>query len=111
LRLSAASNFFASRKEKGKVEPVWRVEGTLLIGSFRKDARPALDPAAPVKLAAFDLDGTLIKTSSGKQHAQSETDWKFFDANVKPRIIQLASQGYHIVIFSNQVSVADSFES
>ncbi|ORY83121.1 polynucleotide kinase 3 phosphatase-domain-containing protein [Protomyces lactucae-debilis] len=99
---SAASTFFAPLRDKVKIEPVWRLDGTLLTGTFKKSAQTQTDTTHPIKLAAFDLDDTLIKTRSGKTFSQSESDWKFFDSSVKPRLLKLAAEGYTLVIFSNQ---------
>ena len=36
---------------------------------------------AKIKLAAFDLDWTLIKPKSGKTFAKNAADWKFLKNN------------------------------
>ena len=53
------------------------------------------------KIAAFDLDGTLIETASGRRFASDYTDWKLM-SHVKNKLEQLYKIGYKIVIFSNQ---------
>ena len=55
------------------------------------------------KVAAFDLDSTLITTASGKKHAESATDWTWWDRTVPQRLRALHDdEGYAVVIFSNQ---------
>lgn len=54
------------------------------------------------KIAAFDMDGTLIVTESGAQFPLRPDDWKFFSEKVPEVVRQYAQQGYKIVIFSNQ---------
>ncbi|KAI8340235.1 polynucleotide kinase 3 phosphatase-domain-containing protein [Chlamydoabsidia padenii] len=55
-----------------------------------------------VKIAAFDLDSTLITTLSGRTFAKNSTDWKWWDKNIPKRLEELHSDGYKIVVFSNQ---------
>ncbi|KAI8092988.1 polynucleotide kinase 3 phosphatase-domain-containing protein [Halteromyces radiatus] len=57
---------------------------------------------AKAKVAAFDLDSTLITTKSGKTFASNSDDWKWWHTNIPERLMDLYSQGYKIVIFSNQ---------
>ena len=56
----------------------------------------------PVRIAAFDFDSTLIKTTSGKSFATSPTDWQWFHSSVPSALQALHQQGYKIVIISNQ---------
>ena len=53
------------------------------------------------RIAAFDLDSTLIKTASGKKFTSDYADWKLLP-RVKPKLDELHKTGYKIVIFSNQ---------
>ena len=63
------------------------------------------------KIAAFDLDSTLIKTSSGKKHAGHASDWKWWDSQVPSRLRELREkEGYHVVILSNQGGLTLHFE-
>ncbi|KAI7889401.1 polynucleotide kinase 3 phosphatase-domain-containing protein [Mucor mucedo] len=54
------------------------------------------------KIAAFDLDGTLISTKSGNTYAKNEHDWKWWDPSVPQKIKSLHNEGFKIVVFSNQ---------
>ncbi|CEP17777.1 hypothetical protein [Parasitella parasitica] len=65
-------------------------------------AKPSVNETARSKIAAFDLDGTLISTKSGRVFAKDENDWRWWDPNVPKRIDELYNEGYRIVIFSNQ---------
>ncbi|TFJ84896.1 hypothetical protein NSK_003928 [Nannochloropsis salina CCMP1776] len=58
--------------------------------------------APPVRIAAFDLDSTLIKTRSESAFASSPTDWQWFAPSVPASLRSLHEQGYKIVIVSNQ---------
>ncbi|KAJ2889949.1 DNA kinase/phosphatase Pnk1, partial [Coemansia aciculifera] len=54
------------------------------------------------KFAAFDLDGTLICTTSGSVHPRDSNDWRFFHPDVPKLLRNIHKQGYKIVIMSNQ---------
>lgn len=58
-----------------------------------------------VKIAAFDLDHTLIKPKSGKTFPIDKYDWKILNEFVIPKLHSLYSQNYKLVIFSNQGGV------
>ncbi|XP_065826181.1 bifunctional polynucleotide phosphatase/kinase-like isoform X2 [Oscarella lobularis] len=74
----------------------WRVhDGSLLV--FMKNGLRSSN-----KIAAFDLDGTLIETKSGKVFATGPNDWKLKFDNVKAKLKSLEEAGYKIVVFSNQ---------
>ncbi len=51
------------------------------------------------KIAAFDLDGTLIATKSGNTFAKDHNDWKFFNRTVSTTLKQCIAKGMRIVIF------------
>ena len=57
-----------------------------------------------VKIAAFDLDNTLIETVSGRKFARDIYDWKLM-VHVKRKLKELHSNGYRVVIFTNQASI------
>ena len=56
------------------------------------------------KIAAFDLDNTLICTASGRKFPANNCDWKFM-TNVKHRLNDLFYTGYKIVVFTNQAGL------
>lgn len=58
------------------------------------------------KLACFDLDGTLIKTKSGKKFPKDENDWIFFSNNVQSKIKELHKNNYSIIIITNQAGLS-----
>jgi len=54
------------------------------------------------RIGAFDMDGTLIRTASGRKFAKDAADWTLWNPSV-PSVVQKYHQsGYRIVIFSNQ---------
>jgi bifunctional polynucleotide phosphatase/kinase len=58
-----------------------------------------------VKIAGFDMDSTLIKTKSGMTFARSYKDWIPWDDKVKPKLEELVTKGYRVVVFTNQAGV------
>lgn len=54
------------------------------------------------KIAAFDLDGTLVNTKSNSQFPRTAEDWKLYNKGVPKVIKAFADDGYKVVIFSNQ---------
>lgn len=59
-----------------------------------------------IKLAAFDLDGTLIRTKSGSTFPRDENDWRFTYPDIQEKLHQLHEKsGYRIVIFTNQAGI------
>ncbi|RPA88168.1 PNK3P-domain-containing protein [Ascobolus immersus RN42] len=63
---------------------------------------PAIDPATPSKIAAFDLDHTLTAPKTGSIHSQSATDWRFLYPCIPTTLRNLSATGYKIIIFTNQ---------
>ena len=58
------------------------------------------------KIAAFDLDYTLIKTKSKKLFPIDKNDWEFLYDNVTTKLKELHSNNYSIVIISNQMGIS-----
>lgn len=65
---------------------------------------------SPTKLAAFDLDGTCIRTISGKPFPTNYNDWQWWHPGVPQALQQLYNDGYSLAIFTNQAGhSADPF--
>ena len=47
------------------------------------------------KIAAFDLDDTIIKTKSGKVFAKSENDWTILNESLFIKLLKLQIDGYN----------------
>ena len=59
------------------------------------------------KVAAFDMDDTLIRTKSGEIFGKDEHDWELFDVSVSGKLSKLLGDGYNLVIISNQKGIGD----
>lgn len=64
--------------------------------------KPAPGAQGGTKIAAMDLDGCLVHTKSGASFAVTADDWRWFNDQVPKKLAQWASEGYQLVIFSNQ---------
>ncbi|KGR12005.1 DNA 3'-phosphatase [Candida albicans P57072] len=82
----------------------WTIEGTFLIRNISFN-HTSVEIESSIKLAAFDLDGTLISTKSGGTFSKSPSDWKWWNDKVLDKLKDLYRDNYLIVIFSNQGGV------
>ncbi|PTU19257.1 hypothetical protein P175DRAFT_0461841 [Aspergillus ochraceoroseus IBT 24754] len=106
LTKKAAASFFTPASQK-KPEPfTWRiVKNSLVVGKYSIGAEQKQSSTTP-KVAAFDFDSTLVSTASGNTFARNSADWKWWHASVPSKLKRLNSDGYHVVIMSNQKKVS-----
>jgi len=57
-------------------------------------------------VAAYDMDGTLIKPKSGLVFPKDCNDWQLLYPDVPGKLKQLYMSGYKIVIFTNQAGLS-----
>jgi bifunctional polynucleotide phosphatase/kinase len=57
------------------------------------------------KIAAFDLDSTLIETISGRKFPIDHSDWKLM-THVNNKLKQVHKRGYRIIVFTNQSGIS-----
>ncbi|KAJ5973898.1 hypothetical protein N7481_011108 [Penicillium waksmanii] len=101
------NSFFAPTSQKKPGPITWRVlEKGLVIGKHSPESKSTTLPSKDRKVAAFDLDGTLIKTKSGNKFAKGPEDWKWWDTGVPRKVRELSSEGFQIVLFSNQSKIS-----
>lgn len=58
------------------------------------------------KIAAYDMDGTLITTKSGKVFPTNNDDWKLAFGNIISTLKAKHNEKYKIVIFTNQAGLS-----
>ena len=58
------------------------------------------------KVAAFDMDDTLIKTKSGKDFGIDDDDWEIYDDSITNSLTGLVDDDYNLVIISNQMGIS-----
>ncbi|CAN0423965.1 unnamed protein product, partial [Pylaiella littoralis] len=56
-------------------------------------------------IAAFDMDGTLIKTKSGKRFGDAKDDWRLWHGSIPVVLRKWYDRGYKVAIISNQMGV------
>ncbi|KAK3689081.1 polynucleotide kinase 3 phosphatase-domain-containing protein [Podospora appendiculata] len=110
---TAVANFFTPTSQKPKDRTTWSerspsndTPATLLVAKYipeKQDGASNKPTTKKRKIAAFDLDSTLISSASGKTHAGNAADWKWWHNSVPGRVRELhEKEGYQIVIFTNQ---------
>lgn len=103
LKVSTVDNF-ASR---------WKIHGSHLVTNIPEEydfenIRTYQNEKATVKVAAFDLDGTIIKPKSGASFPRGPDDWKLWSSDnqktlsVYETLANLVAKKYLIAIFTNQ---------
>ncbi|CAE6336251.1 unnamed protein product [Rhizoctonia solani] len=57
------------------------------------------------KASMFDLDDTLVARKSGKKFSDDPDDWKLWATNVGDKLREAISNGFSIVVISNQAGL------
>ncbi|KAI9561889.1 hypothetical protein GHT06_012851 [Daphnia sinensis] len=91
-----------SLAKKQKIENTWEeVDGGKLIVFTTEGVQHKS------KIAAFDLDGTIITTQSGKVFPTNSQDWKLNFSQIPGKLKQLLEDGFKIVIITNQAGLSN----
>jgi bifunctional polynucleotide phosphatase/kinase len=109
---SAISSFFKPTSQKPPDKTSWRIiNDSLIIGQHTPSPAPSKSTSTPqarphpVKIAAFDLDDTLI-SPTGAKFARGSNAWRWWHPSVPGRLRDLHSQGYLVAILTNQGGIA-----
>ncbi|CAN8104509.1 unnamed protein product [Discula destructiva] len=111
---TAVATFFTptSQKPKATSRVNWSERSadnadspTLLVGRYEKADGTENRSAKRGKIAAFDLDGTLITTASGKKFSDDPADWKWWVRSVPEIVRKYYTDGYRVAILSNQAGI------
>jgi bifunctional polynucleotide phosphatase/kinase len=62
-------------------------------------------PTSCTSLIAFDIDGTIITTKSGKTFAQNPSDWKFLYDSIPKKLEEHYNNGAYLAFITNQNGV------
>ena len=54
------------------------------------------------KLACFDFDWTIVKPKNGRKFPKNVDDWTYLRPSVPTKLLEYSTQGYKIIIFTNQ---------
>ncbi|RMZ84393.1 hypothetical protein DV738_g636, partial [Chaetothyriales sp. CBS 135597] len=102
----AVANFFKPASQKDPDKLSWRVVGnSLIIGRYGPSGPLPQGRTTPVKIAAFDLDDTIV-SPTGSKWARGAESWMWWDPSVPSRLRSLHDQGYLVTIFSNQGNIS-----
>ena len=82
------------------------MNNSLIVGRFDTSVTLPQQRNLPVKVAAFDLDDTLITSAVGNTWIRSANSWKWFDSSVPGKLRALHAEGYLVVILSNQSTIS-----
>ncbi|OBT65228.1 hypothetical protein VE03_04578 [Pseudogymnoascus sp. 23342-1-I1] len=112
---NAVSSFFKPTSQKPPEPITWSERAvnedtptSLVVGKYvppgtSKDAPPTF---LKKKIAAFDLDSTLVSSVSGKKFVFDAGDWKWWNPNVPLLLRKLHhEEGFTVVIISNQGAI------
>lgn len=61
--------------------------------------------ASKPRIAAYDLDQTIICTKSGHTFPKNVNDWRILNSEVLTKLAQINKDNYKIVVFTNQASL------
>ncbi|KAF7620018.1 polynucleotide kinase 3'-phosphatase [Aspergillus flavus] len=106
LTKQSVSSFFTPASQKKPEQITWRiVNNSLVVGKYAKKADHKQTIEKP-KVAAFDLDSTLVSTASGNTFPKNSSDWKWWHDTVPSKLKELSADGYYVIIITNQKKIS-----
>ncbi|KAG9245038.1 bifunctional polynucleotide phosphatase/kinase [Calycina marina] len=112
---NSVASFFTKTSQKPPEKIKWQeravdddTPGTLIVGRYEPTGvEPMIAQNKRAKVAAFDLDSTLIETASGKKFASGADDWKWWHPCVPETLKKLYNEdGYRVAVISNQGGIS-----
>ena len=82
----------------------WQRFGTLLVLDGHSSATARIPGNS--RVAAFDMDSTLIAPKSGRRFPLHRGDWRWLHPEVPLKLKQLYRDGWKLVIFTNQRGIS-----
>ncbi|PYH99159.1 polynucleotide kinase 3'-phosphatase [Aspergillus ellipticus CBS 707.79] len=102
----AMSSFFTPASQKKPDQITWRiVNNSAVIGKYATESERQ-GKAQKAKIAAFDLDSTLVSTASGNTFPRNSSDWKWWHATVPAKLKELNENGYYVLVVTNQKAIS-----
>ncbi|OOF96995.1 hypothetical protein ASPCADRAFT_205751 [Aspergillus carbonarius ITEM 5010] len=102
----AVSSFFTPASQKKPEQITWRViNNSAVIGKYISESGHKQRAEKP-RIAAFDLDSTLVSTASGNTFPRNSSDWKWWHATVPSKLKELNEKGYYVVVVTNQKKIS-----
>ncbi len=102
-KIKVDASFFKPLSDKVASQLDWSKRNTLLVGKSKTLGDLS---NCKVSVAAFDLDGTLIKPKTGKRYPSDQYDWQFCSPSVAAKVRSAHERGYTVVILSNQGGIS-----
>lgn len=105
----AVANFFKPASQKEADQLSWIiVQKSLIVGRYEKGLQKEKVAKSPAghKIAAFDLDDALIKSTTGQRFGKTAVNWKWWHDSVPAKLKELDASGYHVVILTNQGNIS-----
>ena len=78
----------------------WTIASTYMIGKTNKQI------LKNKKIAAFDMDHTLIKPINNKKFSETDSDWELYCDSISKRLLKLSNEDYELVIITNQKGIS-----
>ncbi|PYH29708.1 putative DNA 3'-phosphatase Tpp1 [Aspergillus neoniger CBS 115656] len=110
----AVSSFFTPASQKKPEQITWRiVNNSAVIGKYTSELGHKNSTEKP-RIAAFDLDSTLVSTASGNTFPRNGSDWKWWHDTVPGKLKELNDNGilnsllcrYYVVVVTNQKKIS-----
>ncbi|KAK5073804.1 DNA kinase/phosphatase Pnk1 [Lithohypha guttulata] len=104
----AVASFFKPPSQREPEKLIWRIiANSLVVGHYADTPRVYRELPRPVKVAAFDLDDTIVKPKTGgSRFTRNATSHMWWDPVVPRRLRELHHEGFLLVILSNQGSIS-----
>ena len=83
----------------------WKTNDQYLIGLYKLNK---INLNLSSKVAAFDLDDTIIKPKDNKKFSETSNDWEFV-YKICDKLIYYHTNKYNLVIISNQLSIKKGY--
>lgn len=93
--------FFGSNSQPSKTKGCWTEIDNQSLLVYSPD-----NLVSKSCIAAFDLDGTIIRTKSGRRFPKDKDDWIFNCVNITSKLKTLHEDDFKLIIFTNQGGIA-----